>query len=94
MLAKTKLNIPQVLVSKALIDLYINHDKFSSVKNVLTEYNKIKEKIKNAENAENAAEYTNLTLLIQAEKGIKSVVETIADNDGILWLNEKDIEEG
>ena len=91
MLAKTKLNIPQVLVSKALIDLYINHDKFSSVKNVLTEYNKIKEKIKNAENA---AEYTNLTLLIQAEKGIKSVVETIADNDGILWLNEKDIEEG
>ena len=81
MLAKTKLNIPQVLVSKALIDLYINHDKFSSVKNVLTEYNKIKEKIKNAENA---AEYTNLTLLIQAEKGIKSVVETIADNDGIL----------
>ena len=81
MLAKTKLNIPQVLVSKALIDLYINHDKFSSVKNVLTEYNKIKEKIKNAENA---AEYTNLTLLIQAEKGIKSVVKTIADNDGIL----------
>ena len=81
MLAKTKLNILQVLVSKALIDLYINHDKFSSVKNVLTEYNKIKEKIKNAENA---AEYTNLTLLIQAEKGIKSVVETIADNDGIL----------
>ena len=91
MLAKTKLNIPEVSISKALNDLYINHDKFSSVKNVLTEYNKIKENIKNAENA---AEHTNLTLLIQAEKGIKNVVETIVDNDGILWLDEKDIEEG
>ena len=51
LLAKTKLNSIEVLISKALIDLYINHDDFVSVNNVLREYNKIKEEIKNHKNA-------------------------------------------
>ena len=45
-LAKAKLNSTEVLISKALIDLYINHDEFISINNVLKEYDEIKEKIR------------------------------------------------
>ena len=51
LLAKTNLNTIAVLISKVLIDLYINHDKFISICNVLKEYNEIKEEIKNPQNA-------------------------------------------
>ena len=54
-LGKTKLRIIEVLISKALIDLYCNHDKLFSVTNVSREYNEMKEKIKNPENV---MEYT------------------------------------
>ena len=47
MLIKTKLNSIEVLIFKALIDSYINHDKFISVNNVLRGYNEMKEEIKN-----------------------------------------------
>ena len=50
LLGGTKLNTIQVLISKALIDSYINYDQFDSVKNVLREYNEMKEEIKNPEN--------------------------------------------
>ena len=55
LLAKNKLNTMQVLVSKALIDSYISHNKFISVNNVLIEYNKTKEEIKEPETS---VEYT------------------------------------
>ena len=45
--AKTKLNTIEVLISKALINLCLNHDKFVSVNNVLREYNEMREDIKN-----------------------------------------------
>ena len=51
LLAKTKLNIIKVLISKALIDSYINHSRFVSVNNVLREYNEMREEIKYPENA-------------------------------------------
>ena len=41
LLAKTKLNTVEVLISKAFFDLYINHD------DVLREYNEMKAEIKN-----------------------------------------------
>ena len=47
MLAKSKLNRIEVLISKALIDLNISRDEFVLINNVLKEYNKIKEEIKN-----------------------------------------------
>ena len=47
LLGKDKLNTTEVLISKNLIDSYINYDEFVSVNNVLREYNKIKEEIKN-----------------------------------------------
>ena len=46
---KSKLNTIEVLIFKSLIDSYITHDKFVSVKNVLREYNEMKEEIKNPE---------------------------------------------
>ena len=54
-----KLNTIKVLTSKALGDLYINHDKFDSLNSVLREYNEVKDKIKNSENT---LEYTIKTM--------------------------------
>ena len=39
MLAKTKLNAMEVLISKALIDASVSNDEFASVIYVLKEYN-------------------------------------------------------
>ena len=47
LLAKSKLNRIEVLISKALIDLNISRDEFVLINNVLKEYNKIKQEIKN-----------------------------------------------
>lgn len=41
----------KVLISKALINSYINHNEFFSVNNVLREDNKMKQEIKNSDNA-------------------------------------------
>ena len=51
LLANTKLDSIKVLISKALIDLFIHHDKFVSVNSVLREYNEMKEEIKNPKTA-------------------------------------------
>ena len=45
-ISKSKLNIIEVLVSKALIDSNINHDKFASINNMLKEFYDLKEKMK------------------------------------------------
>ena len=47
LLAKSKLNSIEVLISKALIDSVINHDEFVLINNVLKEYDEMKEEIKN-----------------------------------------------
>ena len=49
LLGKDKLNTTEVLISKSLIDSYISHDEFVSVKNVVIEYNDMKKEIKNPE---------------------------------------------
>ena len=47
LLAKSKLNRIEVLISKTLIDSVISHDEFVLINNVLKEYYEMKEKIKN-----------------------------------------------
>ena len=47
MLAKSKWNSIEVLISKALIDSNISNDEFVSINNVLKEHYDMKEKIKN-----------------------------------------------
>ena len=49
LLGKDKLNTVEVLISKALIDFYISHDKFVSVNDIFVEYYEMKEEIKNPE---------------------------------------------
>ena len=47
LLAKFRLNSIEVLISKTLIDSVISHDAFVLINNVLKQYNKMKEEIKN-----------------------------------------------
>ena len=47
LLAKTKLNIIDVLISRTCINLYITHDEFISVNNLVKEYDNIIEEIQN-----------------------------------------------
>ena len=47
LLAKSKLNSIEVLISEALIDSVISHGEFVLIDNVLKDYNKMKEEIKN-----------------------------------------------
>ena len=48
LLAKSKLNSIEVLISKALIDSNISHDEFVFINNVLKEFYDMKEEIKNS----------------------------------------------
>ena len=48
LLGKDKLNIIEVMISKALIESYISHDEFLSVNDVLREYNEMKEESKSS----------------------------------------------
>ena len=47
LLAKTKFNSIEVLISKALIDSYSSHHESALVNNVLKEYDDMEEKTKN-----------------------------------------------
>ena len=78
MLGKTKLHTIEVLISSALINSYISQDEFVSV-NILKEYNEMKKKKK---------------LLKLLWNTIFKYGWYIGDNDGILWLSVKHIEEG
>ena len=46
LLAKSKLNSIEVLLSKSLIDSVVSHDEFVLISNVLKEYNELREEIK------------------------------------------------
>ena len=50
LLAKSKLNNIEVLISKALTDSNISHDEFVLINNVLKEFYDMKEEIKNSNN--------------------------------------------
>ena len=47
MLAKTKLNTIEVLISKALANSCVSHEEFVLVNDVLKEYDDMKEEIRN-----------------------------------------------
>ena len=47
LLAKSKLNSIEVLISVALMDSLISHDEFVLTNNLLQDYNKMNEEIKN-----------------------------------------------
>ena len=47
LLAKTKIDTIEVLISRVFIDSNISHDEFVSMNNLLREYDDVKEEIKN-----------------------------------------------
>ena len=47
LLARSKLNSTELVISKALINWNISHDEFVSMNNVLKEYDDMKEEIRN-----------------------------------------------
>ena len=47
LLAKSKLNNKEILISKALDDSVVSHDEFALISNMLKEYNEMKEETKN-----------------------------------------------
>ena len=47
LLKKSKLNSIEVLISTALIDSNVRHDKFVLINNVLKGYDEMKEEVKN-----------------------------------------------
>ena len=98
-LGKDKLNTIEVLISKVLIDPYISHDEFVFVNNVLREYNRIKKDIKNPEFSVDSEKFRTFSFSINSVDISRKTyewndIEMKVDNDGILWLNEKHIEEG
>ena len=49
LLVKSRLNDIEVLISKALADLNISHDKFALIDSVLNEFYDMKKEIKNSD---------------------------------------------
>ena len=86
MLGKYKLNNIKVLIFKSLIDSYISQDEFVSINNSLREYNEIKSEKKKAWNF--CGIYYIKKVDVSRKKYARNGLETIVDNDGILWLNE------
>ena len=56
MLAKSKLNSTETLMSQALIDLDINHEEFKTIVNEQEKYEKMKENIRNTESKDELIE--------------------------------------
>ena len=81
LLGKDKLETIEVLISKALINSYISHDKFVSVNNVLREYNEIKEKIKKSWNF--CGIYRTNMVDISRKMYERNCTKTMRDNDRI-----------
>ena len=50
LLAKNKLSTIKMLISKALIESYINHDELVLVNNVVRSYNEMRKGIENPQN--------------------------------------------
>ena len=85
LLVKTKSNSVEVLISKALINSYTMHDQFVSVKNVLREYNEMRNKLKILKLLSLCNTLYKITDLSRASY-VKNGVEAVVDNDDILWL--------
>ena len=56
MLAKSKLNSIETLMSQALIDLDINHEEFKTIVNEKEKYEQMRESIRNAKSRDELSE--------------------------------------
>ena len=72
------------MISNDLIGYYVNHEEFVCANNVLREHKEMKEKNKNHETAKKKKRK-----ILRQRHVWRNDAETIADSNGILWLNEK-----
>ena len=56
MLAKSKLNSIETLMSQALVDLYISHEEFKTIVNEKEKYEHMKESIRNTKSRDELSE--------------------------------------
>ena len=79
MLAKSKLKITEILISKVLIDLNITHYKFVLTNNVLKEFYDMKKESKNSNNKEKFKLYAKQCYLIvqSVEKNTESTCRKV-----------------
>ena len=66
MLAKTKLDRIETLVSQALIDMEISHEEFNTIIREKQKYERIKENVRNVSEHSSAEKQENMRL-----KGVK-----------------------
>ena len=81
LLAKSKLNSIEVLISKTLIDSNLSHNEFVLINNVLKEYDKMKEEIKNLKKCRKNTESKN-PKVIRTKNGRIMLVSKYAVCDG------------
>ena len=98
MLAKSKLNSIETLISQALIDLEISHEELKIIVNETEKYERMKENIimmessdelsgKNKSitvNRESAQNYKNIYIFLNMYKLFKTSAETFAKNK--VWI--------
>ena len=78
MLAKSKLNSVETLVSQALIDMEIRHEEFSMILKENYKYEKMKENARNvSEKLEERSENMRLNSVVQGIKKFKWVIDNI-----------------
>ena len=77
LLAKTKLTTVKVLISKAFIDPYINHDELVSLNNMLREYNEIKQETKTPKNA------VEETIRKELKSIVSAITNTVNQNHSV-----------
>ena len=62
MLAKTKLNSIETLMSQALIDLDISHEEFKTILNEKEKHEKMKESIRNIKSRDELSEHSRVII--------------------------------
>ena len=63
-LAKSRLNKIEILFSEALIDSNIGHEEYFLINNMLKEYNKVKEEIKNLNRLLKILDYLKINVIM------------------------------
>ena len=107
MLAKSKLNSIETLMSQALIDLEISHEEFKTTVNEKEKYDQMEESIRNRKDKEDFTVKKNRfkkiiffcmhykMVVITVEKYANAGVHTkTADNKKLFWVKMIDVQKG
>ena len=104
MLAKSKLNSIETLMSQALIDLESSHEEFKTIVNKKEKYDQMKESIRNKKDKENFSENEQFNffsfvlcnmVVITVEDYKNAKVHTLTvKNKKLFWVKMMDVQRG